>query len=349
MFARRAGRKPALAPIVIGSHLDTQPYGGKYDGILGVLGALEVVRALNDADVETEHPLEVVNWTNEEGARFAPALLASGVFAGVFERDEAYQHADEEGLAFGAELERIGYRGDERCGQHLLAAYLELHIEQGPVLEAAGTDIGVVTGVQGTRWYDLHIEGFSGHAGTTPMALRRDALLGAARIIDALHALAQATDERAVATVGVIEAEPGSRNVVAGGARRTLDLRHPQADVLDAMEAAARERMNEICAELELRGALNRIWRSAPIAFDPTCIGAVRSGAEAAGYTHQDIISGAGHDAVYLSRVAPTGMIFVPCEKGISHNEAEAIEPRQATAGAQTLANAVLLLDQQLG
>lgn len=348
MFARRTGRDPALAPIVIGSHLDTQPRGGKYDGILGVLGALEVVRALDDAAVATEHPVEIVNWTNEEGARFSPAMLASGVFAGVFQRDDIYRHTDNDGLGFGDELERIGYRGDEPCGRHPLAGYLELHIEQGPILEAAGAAIGVVTGVQGTRWYDLTIEGFSGHAGTTPMKLRHDALAGAARLIDMLHALAIDTDDQAVVTVGVIEAVPGSRNVVPGGARLTVDLRHPETRALDAMEAAARERIDTMCRDAGLSASLDRIWNSPPVEFDSRCVDAVRTAAGNAGLGHRDIVSGAGHDAVYVSRLAPTGMIFVPCEKGISHNEAESIEPQHATAGAQTLIDALLLLDRRI-
>ena len=212
MFARRAGRDESCQPILIGSHLDTQPKGGKYDGVLGVLAALETVRAFNDAGIETEHPIEIVNWTNEEGARFAPAMLSSGVFGGAFERDEICTHSDADGLSIGDELERIGYRGEQRCVDHPLAGYLELHIEQGPVLEAAGDDIGVVTGVQGMRWFDLTVEGFAGHAGTTPMALRRDALVGAACVIEAVAELARSTDDQAVATIGEIRTSPGSRN-----------------------------------------------------------------------------------------------------------------------------------------
>lgn len=348
MFARRAGRDPDLAPLLIGSHLDTQPKAGRYDGVLGVLAALETVRAFNDADIKTRHPIELVNWTNEEGARFAPAMLSSGVFAGAFKRDAIYAHTDAEGLKFGDELQRIGYRGEQSCGDHPIAGYLEVHIEQGPVLEAAGDDVGVVTGVQGMRWFDLTIEGFAGHAGTTPMALRRDALIGAARIVEAVREIAAQTDDQAVATVGVIETSPGSRNVVPGSTYLSVDLRHPSADALDAMESAARERITNIGDELELVPRLERIWNSAPVVFDARCVDAVRTAAAGAGLGHRDIVSGAGHDAVYVSRVAPTGMIFVPCDKGISHNEAESIEPRHATAGAQTLADAVLMLDREL-
>lgn len=348
IFARRAGGDGVRAPIMIGSHLDTQPMGGRFDGILGVLGALEVVRALDDADVSTRHPIEIVNWTNEEGARFAPAMLSSGVFAGVFERDDMYRRVDQNGIALGDELARINYRGNEPCGDHSLAAYVELHIEQGPILEAASDTIGVVTGVQGARWYDLTISGSSGHAGATPMRLRRDAMVGAARIVHALHMLALGTDDRAAATVGVVEAMPGSRNVVPGAARVTIDLRHPDADVLNAMDVAARDRVEAICYELGLESVFECVWDSAPTAFDARCIAAVREAADAAGLSHQDIVSGAGHDAVYVSKVAPTGMVFVPCKDGISHNEAESIEPDHAAAGAQALANAVLLLDERI-
>ncbi|MDA3921724.1 MAG: Zn-dependent hydrolase [Salinisphaera sp.] len=348
MFARRPGRNERLAPILIGSHLDSQPLGGRFDGVLGVLAALEAVRALNDAQIQTDHPIEVVNWTNEEGARFPPAMLSSGVFAGVFSTEEAYGHEDADGLRFGDELERIGYRGPLRCGDKALAGYLELHIEQGPVLEAGGDDIGVVTGVQGMRWYELAIDGFAGHSGTTPMALRRDALVGAARVVHALDALARSLDDQAVATVGILRPEPGSRNVVPGRVTMTIDLRHPSSECLGDLEQRMETRINALCDELDLAPSLSRIWDSAPVTFDTRCVEAVRSAARRAGFSHRDIVSGAGHDAVYISRVAPTSMIFVPCEKGISHNEAESIEPQHAAAGAQTLAGAVLDIDRIL-
>ncbi len=266
----------------------------------------------------------------------------------VIERDEICTHTDADELSIGDELERIGYRGEQRCGDHPLAGYLELHIEQGPVLEAAGDDIGVVTGVQGMRWFDLTIQGFAGHAGTTPMALRRDALVGAACVVTAAAELAKSTDDQAVATVGEIRTSPGSRNVVPGAVELSLDLRHPDATTLDEMEDRMRRRVAEICAPLDLGFELTRIWNSAPVDFDTRCVAAVRDAAEAAGLAHQDIVSGAGHDAVYVSRIAPTSMIFVPCEKGISHNEAESIEPEHARAGAQTLADATLRLDAVL-
>ncbi len=348
MFARREGRRHEAAPIAIGSHLDTQPRGGKFDGVLGVLAALEVVRTLNDNRTETDHPIEVVNWTNEEGARFAPAMLASGVFAGVFSKAYAYARTDADGRRLEDELERIGYRGEEPCGEHKIAGYLELHIEQGPVLEAAGRDIGVVTGVQGMRWFDLDLEGFAGHAGTTPMALRRDAMVGAARVIEAVREIALEAGDQAVGTTGVIRAEPESRNVVAGGAHLTIDLRHPDAEVLERMEVRLRERIDSIARDLGLEQDLKQIWESAPMAFDPRCVDSVRRAAEANGFTFREMTSGAGHDAVYASRVAPTGMIFVPCEKGVSHNEAENITPENAVAGAQTLLDAALLLDDVL-
>lgn len=348
MFARRCGRQSGHPPILIGSHLDSQPSGGRFDGVLGVLAALEVVRTLNDYQVETAHPLEVVNWTNEEGTRFPPAMFASGVFAGVRTKDQAYATRDHDGRTFGAELERIGYRGPETCGDHPLAGYCELHIEQGPVLESAQRQIGVVTGVQGMRWYDLEMRGATGHAGTTPMHLRQDAMLGAARAIEAFHRIAVNQDDTVVVTTGAVKAEPGSRNVIAGRTVVTVDMRHPDTVRLNTLEEAFHNEVGKIANDLGLQARLERIWASDPVAFDARCIDAVRASAAAEGYTSLDMMSGAGHDAVNIALRAPTSMIFVPCAEGISHNEAEHIEPADAAAGAQVLLGTVLRLDEVL-
>jgi beta-ureidopropionase / N-carbamoyl-L-amino-acid hydrolase len=349
MFARRPGRNPALAPVCMGSHLDTQPTGGKFDGALGVLGAIEAVRTLHEAGWETNAPIEIVNWTNEEGSRFAPAMLASGVFAGVFTADFAYGRKDRDGKKFGDELDRIGYRGTAPPGGHRLGALFELHIEQGPILEDEGKTIGVVTGVQSMRWYEVTVTGQDAHAGSTPMRLRRNALLGAARAIDAIDGIAQAFAPDAVATVGLIENRPNSRNVIPGEVFFAVDLRHPDDAIVEAMEMRLRELLPAIFGPLRLGFAAERIWTSPAVRFDPELIRCVRRGADRAGFATRDIVSGAGHDAVYVARVAPTTMIFVPCAGGISHNEAEWATPDDCSAGAQVLLNAVLEYDRGLG
>ncbi|HSK42242.1 MAG TPA: Zn-dependent hydrolase [Arenibaculum sp.] len=346
IFARRPGKDPSLPPIAMGSHLDTQPTGGKFDGILGVLSGLEVIRSLNDAGYETNAPLEVINWTNEEGSRFAPAMLASGVFAGVFDRRFADTREDREGKAFGDELERIGYRGEEKCGERKLGAFFELHIEQGPILEDEGKDVGIVTGVQGMRWYEVTVTGFESHAGTTPMHLRRDALVGASRMIDAVHRVALDHAPLAVGTVGLVEVRPNSRNILPGEVFFSIDLRHPDDAVLARMETEVKDAVSRIAGELKLEAGVSDIWNSPAIRFDADCVAAVREAAEDFGFKHRDIVSGAGHDAAYISRVAPTAMIFTPCEKGISHNETEKIEPKDAAAGANVLLRAVLAYDK---
>ncbi len=348
IFARRPGRNPALPPIAVGSHLDTQPSGGKFDGIIGVLSGLELLRTLNDAGIETEAPIEVIDWTNEEGSRFAPAMLASGVFAGKFSRDYAYAREDREGKSFGAELERIGYRGDAPCGAHPLAAFFEIHIEQGPILEAEGKTIGVVTDVQGMRWYEATVEGEDCHAGTTPMPMRKDALLASARMIAAINAIGLRHAPHAVATVGLIEASPNSRNVIPGKTFFTIDIRHPEDAVLAAMEAEITAELNAIAAADGITLALERVWNSPPVHFAEECVGAVRDAARDLGYAWREIISGAGHDAAYVAAVAPTAMIFVPCERGISHNELEKAEPEHVAAGANVLLRAVLATDARL-
>jgi len=349
MFARRPGRNSALPPIAMGSHLDTQPTGGKFDGTLGVLGALEAMRTLCAAGYETNAPIEIVNWTNEEGARFAPPMLASGVFAGVFTRDYAYARADRDGKTFGEELNRIGYNGSEQAGAHKLAAMFELHIEQGPILEAEGRTIGVVQGVQGMRWYEVTVTGQAAHTGATPMRLRRDALIGAARMIERIDAIARAHAPDAVGAVGRIENRPNSPNVVPGEVFFTVDFRHPDDSVLDVMEQEFRAGLDEILRPLDLSYSEIRIWNSPPVKFAAELIDCVRIGAHKAGLSSRDMISGAGHDAAYVARVAPTTMIFVPCAGGISHNEAESTSFDECAAGAQVLLNAVLEYDKRLG
>jgi beta-ureidopropionase / N-carbamoyl-L-amino-acid hydrolase len=346
--ARRPGRDNSLPPIAMGSHLDTQPTGGKFDGVIGVLSGLEVLRSLNDAGVETNAPLEVINWTNEEGSRFAPAMLSSGVFAGVFTPDYAYDREDREGKRFGDELIRIGYKGDEPCGPRKLGAFFELHIEQGPILEAEERTIGIVTGVQGMRWYEVTVTGMDCHAGSTPMHLRQDALVATARMIAAVQSVGLAHAPDAVATVGLIEARPNSRNVIPGEVFFSIDLRHPQDTVVAAMEADLRHALDETVAGTRITFTFDRIWDSPAVHFDEACVSSVAAASEALGYSSRRITSGAGHDAAYIARVAPTTMIFVPCEKGISHNELEKAEPGDVAAGANVLLAAVLDTDARL-
>ena len=346
MFALRPGRRQDVAPIAIGSHLDTQPTGGKFDGVLGVLGGLEVFKTLADLGYDTHAPLLLVNWTNEEGSRFAPAMLGSGVFAGVFDRSYADAREDRQGVKFGDALEAIGYRGDVKAGALALGAMFELHIEQGPILEAESKTIGVVTGVQGMRWYDVTITGQEAHTGSTPMHLRRNALIGAARLVEAIDRIAKAQPP-GVGTVGLMEVRPNSRNVIPGEVFLTIDFRHPQVPALDAMETALGQVIAAVAAETGLNVECKRIWDSAPVAFDPECIACVHEGAEKAGFSRREIISGPGHDAAYIARIAPTTMIFVPCKDGISHNEAESTTLEECAAGAQVLLNAVLAYDRR--
>jgi beta-ureidopropionase / N-carbamoyl-L-amino-acid hydrolase len=347
MFATRPGKNPSLPPIAIGSHLDTQPTGGKFDGPLGVLAGLEALRTLHDHGHTTSAPVELVNWTNEEGARFAPAMLASGVFAGVFTADYAYGRTDRDGKTFGDELQRIGYRGPEKAGTRKLAGMFELHIEQGPILEHEGRTIGIVQGAQGVRWYDITITGQDAHAGAMPMALRKDALLGAARVIERVDAIARDLPD-AVGTVGVIDNKSNSRNVIPGEVFFTVDFRHPQEKCLDWMEMQLQDALAETLTPMQLIYRENRIWASPPVHFSPELIDCVRVAVETAGLSYRDIVSGAGHDSVYIARVAPTTMIFVPSRDGISHNEAEWTSLEDCAAGAQVLLNAVLEYDRRL-
>ena len=352
MFARRPGTaRNDLPPIAMGSHLDTQPTGGKFDGVLGVLAALEAMRTLVAAGYATNAPIEIVNWTNEEGARFAPPMLASGVFAGVFSRDYAYARTDRDGKTFGGELERIGYKGDTPAGgqQKRFSAMFELHIEQGPILEAEGKSIGVVQGAQGVRWYEITVTGQEAHTGATPMTMRKNALLGAARMIERVDAIARAHPPDAVGTVGLIESRPNSRNVVPGDVFFSVDFRHPDESMLDTMEAELRAALPAVLTPLGLTFSETCIWSAAPVKFSAQLIDCVRAGAAAAGLSTRDMISGAGHDACYVSRVAPTTMIIVPSAFGVSHNEAESTAPAECAAGAQVLLNAVLECDRRLG
>ena len=342
MFARRAGTDDRLPPVMVGSHLDTQPTGGKYDGVLGVLSGLEIVRTLNDLGIRTKHPIEVVNWTNEEGSRYAPAMIASGVFAGVYTKDYAYGLKDAEGKALGEELKRIGYAGSEPVGKRPLRAFFELHIEQGPILEAENIDIGVVTHGQGQRWFDVTLTGFESHAGSTPMPRRRDALLGAAKLVQAVNEIALKYAPHAVGTVGVLTPYPGSRNVIPGSVSMTVDFRHPVDTTLSEMKEGFSAALAKICEEGKLASEVQEVFYYAPVEFDRDCVTAVRRAAERLGYSHRDIVSGAGHDACYIARVAPTSMVFCPCVDGISHNEAEDIKPEWAAAGADVLFHAVV-------
>jgi len=342
IFARRAGRDDALPPVVSGSHIDTQPSGGKFDGNYGVMAALEVVRALNDHSVRTQAPIEVAIWTNEEGSRFAPVMMGSGMFVGAFELDYVLRQTDLDGKAVGDELRRIGYAGDAPVGVRRLAAYFEAHIEQGPILEDTGHTVGVVMGALGLRWYDVTVNGQDAHAGPTPMRLRKDALLGAARVVEAVNHIANSHQPDGRGTVGFMQVKPNSRNVVPGAVRFSVDLRHSEDRVLDEMERELRDVCADTGRELGLKLTVERASDYAAMRFDPGCIGAVRDAAGALGYKHMDIVSGAGHDAVYVARVAPTGMIFVPCEGGISHNEIENAAAADLQAGCNVLLQVML-------
>ncbi len=343
IFARRPGGNPALPPVMTGSHLDTQPTGGRFDGAYGVMAGLELVRTLNDLGYETEAPVEIVAWTNEEGSRFSPAMVGSGVFAGVFDLAYGLDRPDNiTGVTLGAELDRIGFAGPAPVGGREVAAYFEAHIEQGPILEAAGLPIGIVTGAQGQRWYEVTVTGQEAHAGPTPMPRRRDALVGAARMIDAVNKIGHAHAPYACATVGFVQVSPNSRNTIPGHVFFTVDFRHPEDAVLTEMDRELRAACAAAAATQTLEVAVEEFWYFPPTPFDPDLVGRVREAALAQGCPHQDIISGAGHDAVYMARVAPAAMIFVPCVGGISHNEIEDAKPEDLTAGANVLLNAVL-------
>lgn len=342
MFARRAGTDPDALPVYVGSHLDTQPTGGKYDGVLGVLAGLEVVRSLNDLGIKTRHPIVVTNWANEEGARFAPAMLASGVFAGVHSLDYAYERTDLDGKTYGDELKRIGWQGDEEVGARKMHAYFEYHIEQGPILEAENRQIGVVTHCQGLWWLEFTLTGKEAHTGSTPMALRVNAGLAMSRILEMVQEVAMENQPGAVGGVGQVKFSPNSRNVLPGKVVFTVDIRTPDQQKLDRMRSKIEQQAAQIAKELGVGCSVEAVGHFDPVTFDPVLVGRVRSAAEKLGYSHMDIISGAGHDACWAAKVAPATMIFCPCVDGLSHNEAEEISQEWAAAGADVLFHAVL-------
>jgi len=341
LFARRNGKNPEAPPVLAGSHLDTQPSGGRFDGILGVLGALEVVRSLNDLRIETETPVEIVVWTNEEGARFHPAMMGSGVFSGIFDQSEIYTHLDPDGFTVEEELRRTKQLGDTPCKSFPIRAYYELHIEQGPILEAENTSIGVVTGGQGAYWTHITLHGQGSHAGTTPMHFRKDPIMGASRIITGLREIVL-KQPGAVGTVGRLETKPASINSIPGQVFFTVDTRHPNEEILAKINLDLKNLVNSICSEEGLENEFSIIWEAPTINFHEECVTKVRNAAESLGYSHRDIVSGAGHDACQMSHIAPTGMIFIPCEGGLSHDEAENTTPEQVAAGADVLLNAVV-------
>ena len=342
MFARREGTDPDALPVYVGSHLDTQPTGGKYDGVLGVLGGLEIIRSLNDLGVKTRHPIVVTNWTNEEGTQFAPAMLASGVFTGMHTEDWANDREDAEGLKFGDELARIGWKGDEPVGSRKMHAMFELHIEQGPILEAEGKDVGVVTHGQGLSWTQVTVTGKDSHTGSTPMPMRKNAGLGMARMLELVDQIAWGHAPDAVGAAGHIDVFPNSRNVIPGKVVFTVDFRSPQLAVIEDMEKQFKEGAAAIASQMGLGVSFEKVGGFDPVTFDEGCVAAVRSAAERLGYSHRDIISGAGHDACWINRVAPTAMVMCPCVDGLSHNEAEDISKDWAAAGANVLMHAVV-------
>ena len=347
IFARRPGRNPNLPPVMTGSHIDTQPTGGKFDGCFGVLAGVEVLRTLNDLGVETEAPLEVVVWTNEEGSRFAPCMMGSGVFAEKFTLEETLAKVDAEGVTVGEALNAIGYAGERKVSGHAVGAYFEAHIEQGPVLEDRATTIGVVMGCLGQKWFDLTLTGVEAHAGPTPMHLRKDALVGAAEVVSAVNRIAHQHQPHACGTVGCLSLHPGSRNVIPGQVHMTLDLRHLHADKLQAMVEQVRSVIDATAARHGLSVELTPTADFPPLDFDPACVNAVRDGAQALGLSHMDIVSGAGHDAIFVAELGPAGMIFVPCEGGISHNEIENAAPDDLAAGCAVLLRAMLNAAQE--
>lgn len=342
IFARRAGIDDTLPPIMTGSHIDTQPSGGKFDGNYGVMAGLEVVRSLNDAGIRTQAPIEVAIWTNEEGSRFTPVMMGSGVFVGAFALDEVLKRTDVDGVEVGDALRAIGFAGSEPIGGRQVGAYFEAHIEQGPILEDEGKVLGVVVGALGLRWYDVVITGQDSHAGPTPMRLRKDALLVAARVVNAIKALAGRHQPTGRGTVGFMQVKPNSRNVVPGEVRFSVDLRHADDASLEAMEQEMRATCARFAAEEGCTCVVTRVANYPACTFDATCVDGVRAAAQRLGLPHMDIVSGAGHDAIYMAGVCPTSMIFVPCEGGISHNEIENAKPEDLAAGCNVLLQAVM-------
>ncbi len=342
MFARREGTDADALPVYVGSHLDTQPTGGKYDGVLGVLGGLEILRSLNDLGIKTKHPIVVTNFTNEEGTRYAPAMLSSGVFAGIHTQDWAYNREDADGKPFGEELKRIGWRGDEEVGARKMHAFFELHIEQGPILEAEQKDIGVVTHGQGLSWMQFTLTGKDAHTGSTPMPMRKNAGLGMAHILQKVDEIALSHAPHAVGAAGHIDVYPNSRNVIPGKVVFTVDFRSPDIAVIEDMEDRLAAAAKQICDDMGLQLEMEKVGGFDPVTFDEGCVTAVRNAAERLGYSHMNLISGAGHDACWINRVAPTAMVMCPCVDGLSHNEAEEISPEWAAAGVNVLFHAVV-------
>jgi N-carbamoyl-L-amino-acid hydrolase len=342
MFARREGTDPTASPVYVGSHLDTQPTGGKYDGVLGVLGGLEIIRTLNDTGIKTKHPIVVVNFTNEEGTRFAPPMVASGVFAGVHTLDWAYAREDAEGKTLGDELKRVDWVGGEEVGARKMHAFFELHIEQGPILEIEDKQIGVVTHGQGLNWLQVTLTGRESHTGSTPMPMRVNAGLGMARITQLVDEIAWGHAPLAVGAIGHCDIAPNSRNIIPGKAVFTVDFRHPDKAVIADMEVKLRAGAKEIADAIGLEMEIEQVGGFDPVTFDAGCVAAVRNAAERLGYSHRDLVSGAGHDACWINRVAPTAMIMCPCVDGLSHNEAEEISPEWASAGTDVLFHAVV-------
>ncbi|SHJ64652.1 N-carbamoyl-L-amino-acid hydrolase [Roseomonas rosea] len=342
MFARRPGRDPSRKPVLFGSHLDSQPTGGKFDGALGVIAGLEVMRTLHDLNIETEAPLELINWTDEEGSRFGHSLMGSGVWSGVYEQEATYDLRDLEGVSVLEALEGIGYRGEHPARPFEADSYFELHIEQGPILEREGKRIGIVTGGQAQVWYDAVLTGQDAHAGTTPPSTRRDALVGAARIVTLVDEMMRARGEDGRGTVGRLQVFPNSCNVVPGEVRFSVEFRHPSGEEIEALAAGFPARAQEMAREVGLSLELRELFRIPAQPFDPECVALVRDAAARLGLPAREIISGAGHDAVYVARRIPTAMIFTPCKDGLSHNEAESILPEEAADGCQVLFEAVL-------
>jgi N-carbamoyl-L-amino-acid hydrolase len=340
IFARRPGSDPLAAPVVIGSHLDTQPSGGKYDGAYGVMAGLEVVRTLDDRRIATRAPIEVVSWTNEEGSRFVPVMMGSGVFAGVFRVEHVLAAKDTDGISAGEALKDIGYAGDAPA--HEIDAYFEAHIEQGPVLEDTRTTIGVVQGALGQRWFDVEFTGQDAHAGPTPMELRHDALIAASRLVLEVNRIAQTYPDNARGTVGYMQVKPNSRNVVPGEVHMSVDLRNADDTTLRSMADDLTATGRRLASDCRVDVQIREVVYFPPCRFAPDLVDSVRQCAQALDLTHRDIVSGAAHDAVYLARVAPTAMIFVPCEGGISHNELENARPEDLAAGCDVLLKAVL-------
>ena len=342
MFFKREGTDKNALPVVIGSHLDTQPTGGKYDGVLGVLAGLEIVRTLNDLNIQTKHPILVVNWTNEEGSRFPPAMMASAGYAGIYEVNTLLSAKDAEGNIFGNELDKIGWKGSETVGSQKFHCYYELHIEQGPILETEEVDIGIVTHGQGLKWLEVKLSGVEQHTGTTPMNVRKDTSLALSEIILAVNHIANKNQPNALGSVGHIEVSPNSRNVIAGNSLFTVDIRSPDINKLVKMENELKQMTTDICKKYKIEFEMDQIGGFDPVAFDKECLNNIRNSANKFGYSHKDIVSGAGHDACWINTVAPSAMIMCPCVDGLSHNEAEEIKPEWASSSTNVMLHAAI-------